>query len=71
LLVLPILISRKPVWWIILLFIPLVNIVIWILVWMAIAEAVRKPNWLAILMILAPLDLITVGIFAFSKSDTA
>ena len=36
--------SKKPVWWIILLIIPLVNIVIAIILWMAIAEARNKPN---------------------------
>jgi len=38
-------IAQKPVWWIILCLIPLVNIVIFILVWMAVAEARHKPNW--------------------------
>ena len=38
-------IARKPVWWIVLLIIPLVNIVIAIIVWMAIAEARHKPSW--------------------------
>jgi len=35
-------IARKPVWWIILFLIPLVNIVISILVWIGIAEARGK-----------------------------
>ena len=43
-------IAKKPLWWIILFFIPLVNLVM-IVLCMAIAEAVKKPNWWGILMI--------------------
>src|SRR5271155_5195923 len=38
-------IAKKPIWWIILFLIPLVNIVMVILVWMGVAEARGKPNW--------------------------
>ena len=44
-------IAQKPAWWFILCLIPLVNIVIFIIIWMAIAEARHKPNWWGILMI--------------------
>jgi hypothetical protein len=71
LLILPVLISKKPVWWIVLLFIPLANIVIWVIVWMAIAETLKKPNWLGILMLFAPLDLIAVGMMAFSENNNS
>jgi len=63
-------IAKKPIWWIILYFIPIVNFIIGIIVWMGIAESVKKPNWLGILMIFPIVDLITIGIMAFSSSET-
>jgi hypothetical protein len=59
-------IAKKPVWWIILCLIPLVNIVIIIIVWMAIAEARGKPNWWGILMIVPIVNLIVPGYLAWS-----
>jgi uncharacterized membrane protein YoaK (UPF0700 family) len=60
-------IAKKPLWWFILLLIPLVNIVIGVLVWMAIAEARGKPNWLGILMIIPFVNLIVVIYLAFAQ----
>jgi hypothetical protein len=59
-------IAKKPIWWIILCFIPLVNIVIMIIVWMAIAEARGKPNWWGILMIVPFVNLIVPGYLAWA-----
>jgi hypothetical protein len=59
-------IARKPVWWIILCLIPLVNIVIFIVVWMGIAEARNKPNWWGVLMIVPVVSLIVPGYLAWS-----
>ncbi len=59
-------IAKKPIWWIILCFIPLVNIVILIIVWMAIAEARGKPNWWGILMIVPFVNLIVPGYLAWA-----
>lgn len=59
-------IARKPVWWILLLFIPFVNIVIAVIVWMAIAEARHKPSWWGILTIVPIANLIVPGYLAWS-----
>ena len=59
-------IAKKPLWWIILMLIPLVNIVIAIIVWMAIAEARGKPNWWGILLIVPVVGIIVPGYLAFS-----
>jgi len=59
-------IAKKPLWWIILLLIPLVNIVIAIIVWMAIAEARGKPSWWRILLIVPVVGIIVPGYLAFS-----
>src|ERR1017187_3541291 len=59
-------IARKPVWWILLFFIPFVNIVIAIIVWMAIAEARNKPSWWGILAIIPIANLVVPGYLAWS-----
>jgi len=59
-------IAKKPVWWIILCLIPLVNIVIFIILWMGIAEARNKPSWWGILMIVPVVSLIVPGYLAWS-----
>lgn len=59
-------IAGKPAWWFILILIPLVNIVIAIIVWMAIAEARHKPNWWGILMIVPVVGLIVPGYLAWA-----
>lgn len=59
-------IARKPVWWIILCFIPLVNIVIFIILWMGIAEARNKPSWWGILLIVPIVGIIVPGYLAWS-----
>jgi hypothetical protein len=59
-------IAKKPVWWIILCFIPLVNIVIFIILWMGIAEARNKPSWWGILLIVPIANLIVPGYLAWS-----
>lgn len=62
-------IAKKPLWWIILFFIPLVNIVFVILVWIEIAKALGKPEWLGVLMIIPIANLIVSGYLAFSDNS--
>jgi hypothetical protein len=59
-------IARKPIWWIILFFIPLANIVVAVIVLMGIAEARNKPSWWGILWIIPPISLIVPGYLAWS-----
>jgi hypothetical protein len=59
-------IAKKPVWWIILLIIPLVNMIIAIIVWMAVAEARNKPSWWGIMICVPPVGLIVPGYLAWS-----
>ncbi|MGB7055620.1 MAG: DUF5684 domain-containing protein [bacterium] len=59
-------VAGKPGWWVILFFIPFVNIVIAIIVWMKVAEARKKPGWVGILMIIPFVNLIIPGYLAFS-----
>lgn len=59
-------IAHKPLWWFLLMLIPLVNIIIGIMVWMAIAEARGKPSWWGILMIVPLVNFVVPGYLAFS-----
>jgi hypothetical protein len=59
-------VGKKPIWWLVLLLIPLVNIVIAIMIWMAVAEARGKPNWWGILMIVPVVNLVVPGYLAWS-----
>ncbi|HUI42716.1 MAG TPA: DUF5684 domain-containing protein [Terriglobia bacterium] len=59
-------IAQKPLWWIILLFIPLVNIVIGVIVWMQIAKARNKPEWWGILMIVPLANLVAPAYIAWA-----
>ena len=58
-------VAKKPVWWIILLLIPVVGLVFGILTWMAIAEARNKPNWWGILLIVPVVGLLVPGYLAW------
>lgn len=60
-------IAGKPVWWIILCLIPLVNLVIFIILWMGIAEARNKPSWWGILLIVPIVGIIVPGYLAWSE----
>lgn len=63
-------IAKKPIWWIILFFIPIVNIVIAILIWMGVAKQLGKPEWMGVLMIVPIANFIIAGYLAFSKNNS-
>jgi uncharacterized protein DUF5684 len=59
-------VAKKPLWWILLFLIPIVNIVMTIIVWMAVAEARGKPNWWGILTIVPAVNFVVPGYLAWS-----
>jgi len=59
-------IARKPLWWLLMFFIPGINIIFGVLVWMEIAKAVGKPEWWGILTIVPFVNIIVPGYLAFS-----
>ena len=59
-------IAKKPMWWFILFLVPLANIVVAIMVWMAVAEARNKPNWWGILTIVPIANIVVPGYLAWS-----
>jgi len=59
-------IVRRPLWWSMLFFVPLVNFIFMIILWMEIAKIRSKPAWLGLLMILPFVNLVILGYLAFS-----
>ncbi len=59
--------AGKPLWWIILMFIPIVNIVIFALIWMAVCEKRGRPAWQGILMFVPVANLVVLLMLAFGK----
>jgi hypothetical protein len=59
-------IAKKPLWWIILCLIPIVNIIVIVIVWMAIAEARGKPSWWGVLFIVPVVQVIVPGYLAWA-----
>src|SRR3954447_7217504 len=59
-------IAKKPVWWVILLLIPLVNIVIYIITLVGVCEARGKSGWLTVALLIPGINLLAMGYLAFS-----
>jgi hypothetical protein len=60
-------IGGKPGWWVILMFIPFINIVMTVLIWMAVSDARQKSPFLGVLMLIPFLNLFVPGYLAFSE----
>ena len=64
--------AGKPYWWFILFLIPIANIVVLILIWMALAEKRGYPGWWGILIALVPIvNIILFLILVFGKEKQA
>jgi hypothetical protein len=59
-------VAGKPIWWIILCFLPLVNLIILILIMIGVCEARKKSPALVIGLILPVVNLVVLGYLAFS-----
>ncbi len=62
--------AGKPYWWFLLFFVPILNIVIGVLLWVYICQKLNRPGWLAILMLISPINLIVMGYLAFAGGDS-
>jgi hypothetical protein len=58
-------IAEKPIWWIIMFFIPFVNVIFAVLLYMAIAEKCGKPSWVGILIIVPVVNFFVPAYLAF------
>lgn len=64
-------IARKPGWWMLLLFIPLLNLIFFVLLWMAIAEVRGKPSWIGLLAIVPIVGLLVPAMLAMGEGGAA
>jgi Family of unknown function (DUF5684)/Domain of unknown function (DUF4124) len=62
--------ASKPAWWILLFFVPLVNIIIHIYLWICISENLGRDKWLGLLMLVPIVNIVYPGMLAFSKLNT-
>ena len=62
--------ASRPLWWALLFFVPIVNLIVPIYLWMCISENLGKNKWLGLLMLAPIANLIYLGMLAFSKQDS-
>ena len=61
--------ARKPWFWFLLFFIPVVNIVCWAIVWINISKNVgQSPIW-GVLTLIPVINFASIGVMAFSNSS--
>jgi hypothetical protein len=59
-------IAKKPAWWVLLFFVPFVNLVILVITWMEVAKARGRPDWWGVLIIAPIANFILPGILAWT-----
>jgi uncharacterized membrane protein YhaH (DUF805 family) len=59
--------AKMSVWMIILFLIPLVNLIVWVIMWVKICQALGKSGWLVILLFIPIANLIFIPYLAFSE----
>jgi Family of unknown function (DUF5684) len=60
-------VAKLPIWFIVLFFIPLVNIVAGIVMWVKICQARGKPGWMVILLFVPVVNIAFLPYLAFSE----
>src|SRR6266700_1979306 len=61
-------IGRRPGWWVLLLLLPVINVAVFAMIWMSIAEVRGKPVWTGALAAVPLLGLIVPLYFAIGKT---
>jgi hypothetical protein len=60
-------IAKLAWWWILLLFVPFVNIFAGIYIWWKISENIGKPGWWSLLLLIPIVNLVIIVIMAWGK----
>jgi hypothetical protein len=63
--------AGKPWWWMLFLLVPIVNFFVGIYFWVCITENLGRNKWLGLLMLLPVINVVFLGILAFSKTGTS
>ena len=62
--------AEKPMWWFVLLLIPIVNFVVIIMMWMSICEHLGRPGWWGIMIALVPIaNIVFFLMLVFGKEQ--
>lgn len=56
----------KPMWWFLLMLVPLVNIYVFAVLWIEVAKGVGKSGFLGFCTLLPFINIVTIGILAFT-----
>ncbi|KKR54378.1 MAG: hypothetical protein UT91_C0017G0012 [Parcubacteria group bacterium GW2011_GWA2_40_23] len=64
-------IAKRPLWWIILYFIPIVNIVIAIMILVDVVKVLKRPTWWVIMQFIPIVNLVFMGLMAWGKTGTS
>ncbi len=62
-------IAGKPWWWLLLMFIPFVNIVVAIMMWLALFKSFGKPWWWILFFLVPVVNIIIVPVLAFGSAE--
>ena len=68
--VLMIQIAQKPLWWLLLLMVPFVNLVVAALIFMGVAHRVNKPRWVALVALVPVLGWFVLPYLAFTGEES-
>ena len=60
-------VAKKPMWWIVLFLIPVVNVVAAVLIMMSVAERREKPSWVGALVVIPLFGTLVIPYLAFSS----
>lgn len=60
-------VAQMPVWFIILFFVPIANLIITVMMWVKVCQARGKSGWLVLMMFIPILNLIFLPYLAFSE----
>ncbi len=61
-------VAKLSSWWIVGMLIPFLNIFVMAYAWMRIAVLLQRPQWLGLLMIISPVNLIVLWFLAFREA---
>lgn len=63
--------AGKPVWWFFLLLVPIVNVVVAFMLWIAVAKNVGQSAFWGVLMMIPPISLVAMYVLAYGSRPHA
>jgi hypothetical protein len=63
--------ADKSLWWVLLMLVPLINLIVFIYIWMCITQNLGKNKWLGLLMLVPVISIVYPFYLALSKTGAA